>query len=66
MMPGMDGYRFRAEQKLDPRLCDIPILLMTAGGDVHGKADELGAAGYLKKPFKDIDLILTEVAKFCA
>ena len=45
MMPGMDGYQFRAEQKRHLRLLNIPVLLMTAGGDPQGKASELGVGG---------------------
>jgi CheY-like chemotaxis protein len=58
MMPTMDGAQFRAEQRKHPQLAKIPVLLMTAGGDIEGKAIDLGACGYLKKPFKDIDTIL--------
>src|SRR4051794_12223718 len=64
MMPGMDGYQFRAEQQRDARLCDIPVLLMTAGGDIESKAAAMGARGYLRKPFKDIDTLLTTVQQF--
>ena len=63
MMPQMDGYQFRAQQKQDPRLSHIPILLMTAGGDIQAKARELEARGYLRKPFKDVVTILTAIQR---
>jgi CheY-like chemotaxis protein len=64
MMPVMDGYEFRAEQTRNPRISRIPVLLMSAGIDMQAKADELGAKGYLKKPFADIETILAAVARF--
>lgn len=63
MMPLMDGYQFRARQKQDPRLSHIPVLLMTAGGDIQAKAKELDARGYLRKPFKDVITILTTIER---
>lgn len=63
MMPLMDGYQFRARQMQDPRLSHIPVLLMTAGGDIQAKAKELDARGYLRKPFKDVITILTTIER---
>jgi CheY-like chemotaxis protein len=63
MMPLMDGYEFRAQQRRDPRLSNIPVLLMTAGGDIQAKARELEARGYLKKPFKDVITILDTIER---
>lgn len=31
MMPTMDGYEFISQQKLDPALADIPVVIITAG-----------------------------------
>lgn len=64
MMPGMDGYEFRSEQERDARLAPIPIVVMTADGDVQVKAMKVGAKGYLKKPFSSLDLILATVDRF--
>jgi CheY-like chemotaxis protein len=61
MMPEMDGYEFRALQRADPRLSSIPVLLMTAGGDIQAKAAQLGVRGYLRKPFRDIQTILETI-----
>jgi CheY-like chemotaxis protein len=66
MMPDMDGFQFRAEQLKDPRLAQVPILLMSAGADLADKASRLGAQGYLRKPFRDLDQILTMVDRFFA
>src|SRR3954463_2951434 len=32
MMPVMDGWQFRREQKLDPAIADIPLVVITATG----------------------------------
>jgi two-component system response regulator MprA len=64
MMPELDGYQFRKEQEKDPRLIEIPVVVMTAWADIESKAIQIGAKGYLKKPFVDIDTILSTVEKF--
>jgi CheY-like chemotaxis protein len=64
MMPVMDGYAFRAAQLRDPKLARIPVVLMSAGGDMQAKVSELGAKGYMRKPFSDLETILAAVAQF--
>ena len=32
MMPVMDGWQFRKEQKQDPEIADIPLVVITATG----------------------------------
>jgi CheY-like chemotaxis protein len=64
MMPELDGYQFRKEQEKDSRLIEIPIVVMTAWADIESKAMQIGAKGYLKKPFVDIETILSTVEKF--
>jgi CheY-like chemotaxis protein len=48
MMPGMNGWEFRAAQKGDPDLSTIPVIVLSALGRVAG----LDAAGYIEKPFE--------------
>ena len=51
LMPGMDGWAFRAEQRKDRALANIPVILLTpAAGDTPLGIDP-GAVGYLAKPF---------------
>ena len=64
MMPVMDGWRFREEQRKVPALASIPVLTLTADGDARGKAASIQAAGYLAKPVK-IDSLLNEVERIC-
>ena len=63
MMPKMDGFQFRAEQRADARFSEIPVVLMTAAGDVATRANELQPRGFLKKPFKDIKAILEAIER---
>lgn len=65
MMADMDGYQFREAQTKDPRLATIPVVIMTADGNISSKSSNLGANAFLKKPFAGIDDILETVAKFC-
>ena len=49
LMPGMDGWAVLAALKADPRLADIPVIMLTIVEDKNlGYA--LGAADYLVKP----------------
>jgi two-component system response regulator MprA len=63
MMPRMDGYSFRREQKKRPELSSIPVVVMTAANDVQAKAKALEPAGFLRKPFKDIETILNSIER---
>ncbi len=52
-MPLMDGFKFLRAAKSDPKLSDIPVVMLTGeaeSGDVV-KAFELGAYDYITKPF---------------
>jgi CheY-like chemotaxis protein len=63
MMPRMDGYAFAAELERRGLHPGIPILILTADGRAQQKAERIGAAGYLEKPFHLTDL-LGQVARF--
>ena len=57
MMPYMSGWDVLRAMQAHPMLAPIPVVLMTAGSNVHEQALALGAAGYLAKPI-DFDLLL--------
>ncbi len=59
MMPEMDGWGFCAEQKKDPQLAAIPVVVFTAYGVPDDTARQLGAAGFLRKPVHLDDLVAT-------
>ena len=50
MMPVMDGYQFWSEQHQDPKLAQVPVVVITAGTSV--RRDELDPFGVVPKPIK--------------
>ena len=63
MMPGMDGWEFRARQRRDERLKGIPVVVMSGAGDVKTAAAELAVEGVLVKPF-DSGQVLDALSPF--
>lgn len=61
MMPEMDGYEFRHVQERDPKLSHIPIVIMTADNNVHGRDKKINGHAFLRKPFSDPDSILQTI-----
>jgi signal transduction histidine kinase len=59
-MPVMDGWEFRAAQKLDPVLAAIPLIALSADGSA--KAAAIDAHAYLRKPL-NTDALLDAVAR---
>lgn len=57
MMPEMDGIDFRRAQRADPRLRDIPLVIVSARPDVAACAAELGADDFLRKPMSFEELL---------
>jgi len=55
MMPVMDGWEFRVEQRSDPLLARIPLLAMSA--DLSAKARAIAADGYVRKPIDFPELV---------
>jgi CheY-like chemotaxis protein len=50
MMPHCDGATFRAEQRKDPAISGIPVVLLTADARIPHKVQQLQARDYLAKP----------------
>jgi CheY-like chemotaxis protein len=57
MMPEMDGWEFRAEQRKDPDIASIPVIVFTAYGSPADMARKLQAVGFLKKPLRLEELL---------
>ena len=57
MMPVMDGFEFREEQKRDPRIANVPIVIMSADGNIEPKKHKIDAKAYIKKPLDVDDLM---------
>ena len=58
-MPRMDGYEVAAQVRNDPRLQDVPIIMITSRvGEKHrARAIELGVDDYLGKPYQESQLL---------
>jgi len=61
----MDGREFRAQQREDPSLREIPVVVLSAHADAASYAAQMDAEGYLRKPI-DLRALLETVERFCA
>ena len=59
MMPGMDGFECCRRLKADPATQDIPVIFMTALGDLQDKVRGFaaGSADYVVKPFEHEEVL---------
>ncbi|HEX9051551.1 MAG TPA: response regulator [Anaeromyxobacter sp.] len=59
-MPVMDGFVLVERMKTEPKLVEVPVLVISAGGaDARARALALGADVYLQKPVQFADIIST-------
>jgi CheY-like chemotaxis protein len=65
MMPVMDGWQFREEQRKDPTIATIPVVVVSADGQVRQKAERIHADGHIRKPV-GIDALLAVVERYCS
>lgn len=58
MMPGVDGWSVAEELAEDPGTRDIPVVFLSARAAPEDRlrAQELGAVGYVVKPFDPLEL----------
>ena len=58
-MPRMDGYELASHVRNNPRLRDLPIIMITSrvGKKHRDRAMELGVNRYLGKPYQDAELL---------
>jgi two-component system alkaline phosphatase synthesis response regulator PhoP len=58
MMPGLDGWAVAEQIAADPRTRSLPVIFITARAedDARRRGLELGAIGYLTKPFNPVSL----------
>jgi CheY-like chemotaxis protein len=63
-MPGKDGLQFRAEQRQDPALAHIPVIIYSGASNVGDTAASLGVVAFFHKPI-EVDRILKLVAEHC-
>ena len=62
MMPVMDGWAFRAEQQRTGNT--VPIVLLSAAGELDRHKEALGAAAIVAKPF-DLDNVISAIEGVC-
>jgi CheY-like chemotaxis protein len=65
MMPVMDGVTFRSEQRTDPQLMNVPVVVLSAHARGEQIAAELETSGFLQKPIA-LDDLLEMVERFAA
>jgi chemosensory pili system protein ChpA (sensor histidine kinase/response regulator) len=58
-MPRMDGYEVAQNMRSDPRLKDVPIVMITSRtGEKHRqRAMDIGVNRYLGKPYQELELM---------
>jgi DNA-binding response OmpR family regulator len=70
MMPRLDGWTVAEELAADRRTSDIPVVFLTARATTSDRrrAEELGALGYVLKPFDPVGLapLVAEVVARCS
>jgi CheY-like chemotaxis protein len=64
MMPGMNGWEFRAAQQRDPQLAAIPVVVLSARTDLASAAATMAGVDYLAKPI-DFDALMRTVQRHC-
>jgi len=67
MMPRTNGWEFLEMRKKDPKLADLPVVLVTAVNESDAlvpRSGEVKAEGHLSKPI-DVDSLLKVVSTYC-
>jgi adenylate cyclase len=65
MLPRMNALQFRAEQRRDKTICDVPVICLSGASHAATVALELGTEDCLSKPI-DLDALLRTVRRHCA
>lgn len=60
-MPEMNGRAFRSEQRRDPQLATIPVIVLSAG-TLAASVEELQAAEFMAKPC-DIEALVAAIRR---
>lgn len=56
-LPGMHPAEFRRLQKEDPKLAEIPVVLISADTRIEPHSGQIEASYYAKKPFEADELV---------
>lgn len=63
-MPVMNGWQFRAEQREDPDLAGIPVVVISAGTNLADQLVSLDIQEYIRKPIQ-LGQLLATVGRYC-
>ena len=60
-MPHVNGYEFLSAVKSEAAFRGVPVVMVTSRSSAadRRKAEELGADGYVVKPYRDEELLAT-------
>ena len=64
-MPGMDGWEFSRRLRADDKYADVRVVVVAAHFRIDQEAAEIGADGWLQKPF-DLLKLDEETRTLCA
>src|ERR1700693_5143107 len=64
-MPVMNGWQFRAEQRQDPDLSEIPVVVLSAGEHLAEQMQPLEIEAFVRKPI-DLGHLLRKIERYCA
>ncbi|MDT3677389.1 MAG: response regulator [Burkholderiaceae bacterium] len=59
MLPKLNGFEVLKQVKSDPALRTIPVIILTAKGQVQDRrmAEEIGVDGFMTKPFSNREIV---------
>lgn len=59
MLPRLNGFEVLKRVKADPALCALPVIVLTAKGQVQDRrmAEEIGVDGFMTKPFSNREVV---------
>jgi CheY-like chemotaxis protein len=63
VLPVLDGWQFLAQKARNPRLADIPVVIISASEEIGKKAKAAGATAVMGKPFT-IEALLNVIEGF--
>ena len=63
MMPVMDGWEFRDAIAGDPKLAEIPVIVISADHSLDKKVSTMGVQGWLAKPF-ELGQLLAAIGRY--
>jgi two-component system, chemotaxis family, chemotaxis protein CheY len=68
MMPRMDGVEFRIAQRADPKLADLPVIILSADARMDEKARAMKVQDAIRKPIdlEQLYRVIERVSKIYA